>query len=132
MNPKTVQAIVLGTVIPSIVLVVALVVFLNWRRSRSRAYRYDQITHDFDEEEIEFKRMLESQHGSEGETDDSLFGESGEEDLEFSAADRDRLSMLDKLRNNLMAESDQHQEAKRNTIDYVEDGDEERKRGGCV
>lgn len=70
-------------------------------------HEYDQLNHDLDEEEIEFKRMIESSHGGMDDDDDieNLFGDGEVEELSFSARDKDRLNMLEKLRSNLVAES---------------------------
>eukprot|EP01033_Poteriospumella_lacustris_P018298 gene18298-13148_t len=61
-----------------------------------------------DEDEIEFKRMLESSHGSsdydDNEDIESMFGEdSNHEDVSFSSKEKDRLMLLEKLRSNLVA-----------------------------
>lgn len=111
MNPKTIQAIVLGVAIPSFVFVIIIIWFFLWRRNRAnQAYhQYDQLNHDLDEEEIEFKRMIESSHGGMDDDDDdieNIFGGDDVEELSFSARDKDRLNMLEKLRSNLVAESD--------------------------
>eukprot|EP01031_Cornospumella_fuschlensis_P027857 gene27857-33639_t len=109
LNPKTIYAIVLGVLIPSIVFIVIIVVVCLWRRrSVNRPIGYSKVNDDLDEEEIEFKRMLESKHGGDEENgrDDEdyedVFSPESMKDFDFSAQDKDRLSMLENLRNNLM------------------------------
>ena len=71
------------------------------KRSSSSTAGYDEL----DQEEIEFKRMIESHGNSNNEEEDDtddLFS-SGMEDISFNAKDKDRLSMLENLRNNLVA-----------------------------
>jgi hypothetical protein len=69
-----------------------------------------------DEDEIEFKRMLESSHGTSHEEEEdveALFGEdNGHKDFSFSAKDKDRLHMLEKLRSNLVADAESKDEIK--------------------
>ena len=67
---------------------------------------YQPVAHQLDDEEIQFKRVLESQ--SDG-LDDFLGSEGGgamDEDLMFDAKDFDRLRMLDSLRDRLKADSE--------------------------
>lgn len=69
-----------------------------------------------DDDEIEFKRMLESSHGASQEEEDdieAMFGEdSGHDGFSFSAKDKDRLHMLEKLRSNLVADAESKEETK--------------------
>lgn len=64
---------------------------------------YSQVEHNLDEEEIEFKRMFESQ----SDNMDDIFGEGGvtDSELAFDTKDMDRLNMLDKYRNTLISGS---------------------------
>jgi hypothetical protein len=63
MDEKTRLAIILGILVPTIVVVIAIFLVwlirkvLNWQRRYST---YDQVNHELDEEEIEFKRVLDS------------------------------------------------------------------------
>ena len=94
----------------------------SYNRSTSSKIGYDEL----DQEEIEFKRMIESHGGqsNEEEDDDEIFS-SGMEDISFNAKDKNRLTMLENLRSNLVAgvEADVINESQ-SDID-VTDGDEE-------
>lgn len=117
MNSDTVLAIALGIGVPLVVIMIVGIIFLILRgRSRNPIHQgYDKVNHDLDDEEIEFQRMIESKHGISDEDfglDFDDVGDGGDglddidaEDLEFgfSAKDKDRLSMLEKLRSNLVA-----------------------------
>jgi hypothetical protein len=61
---------------------------------------YSQVQHSLDEEEIEFKRMFETQ----SDNIDDIFGD-GEADSEmiFDSKDLDRLNMLERYRDSLIA-----------------------------
>lgn len=77
---------------------------------------YDKVNHDLDEEEIEFQRMLSKKN----ENDDfeqllsnsNKFEDRSDDvnedigDYEFSAAEKDRLSILEKFRSNLVTEAE--------------------------
>ena len=75
------------------------------RRMTSRHSNSTAAYDELDQEEIEFKRMIET-HGNsataDDDDDDDLFA-SGLEDISFNAKDKDRLSLLENLRNNLVA-----------------------------
>mmetsp|Transcript_28093 Transcript_28093/g.38637 ORF Transcript_28093/g.38637 Transcript_28093/m.38637 type:complete len:133 (-) Transcript_28093:34-432(-) len=94
----------------------------TYTRSTSSKIGYDEL----DQEEIEFKRMIESHGGqpNEEDDDDEIFS-SGMEDLSFNAKDKNRLTMLENLRSNLVAgvEADVINESQ-SDID-ITDGDEE-------
>lgn len=63
---------------------------------------YSKVQHSLDEEEIEFKRMFESQ----SDNIDDIFGEgSAESDVAFDTRDLDRLHMLEKYRDHLVSEA---------------------------
>mmetsp|Transcript_25180 Transcript_25180/g.41957 ORF Transcript_25180/g.41957 Transcript_25180/m.41957 type:complete len:141 (+) Transcript_25180:70-492(+) len=98
-----------------------LVLFGCWiRRCRDvgNTFSYDKVSHELDEEEIEFKNMLESQHGYDiaDEIDDSIFSDTGssivagghgpEADFTFDDKDVQQLDMIEKLRNNLISEAE--------------------------
>lgn len=112
MNEKTLGAVMMGVFIPIIMLCLVLIGFSFYRRyrnQRQQSYRYDELNNDnMDEDEIEFKRMLESSHGSsdydDNEDIEAMFGEdSNHEDVSFSSKEKDRLMLLEKLRSNLVA-----------------------------
>ena len=65
---------------------------------------YNKVNHELDEEEIEFKNMIERK-ADEFEFDelgDDIFADN-KEDLQFNKKDKDRLSMIETLRNNLVS-----------------------------
>lgn len=112
MNEKTLGAVMMGVFIPIIVICLVLIGFSFYRRyrnQRQQSYRYDELNNDnMDEDEIEFKRMIESSHGSsdydDNEDIEAMFGEdSNHEDVSFSSKEKDRLMLLEKLRSNLVA-----------------------------
>lgn len=70
-------------------------------RGFSSSYGYDQVNHGLDEEEIEFKNMIESK-GIKLDEDDDIFAED-KGDLNFNSKDKDRLNMLETLRSNLVS-----------------------------
>jgi hypothetical protein len=93
-------------------LIIVCIGFMVWRRRTfAYDYSYQQVNHELDEEEIEFKNMLES-HGSSsshggagnghGNNGDSTIDENDEE-LNFSTSDMGRLNMLEKYRDKLVA-----------------------------
>ena len=113
MNSDTILAIVLGIGVPlAVILVIAIVVCIVRGRARNPIHQgYDKVNDALDEEEIEFQRMIESKHGISDEDfgfDGDDLGDLDVEDLQFgfSAKDKDRLSMLEKLRSNLVAGAD--------------------------
>lgn len=94
------NTLIIGTVVPiSVLLIVVIVCYIVRRRRTSNENNYRQVKHGLDEEEIEFKRIIES-----GRTDDidALF-EGDDEELNFDSKDLDRLNMLENYRNNLVA-----------------------------
>lgn len=110
----------MGVFIPLLIISFGFVAFFAYRRMRNQrshsTYRYDELNNDnLDEDEIEFKRMIESNHGStdpEDEDIEAMFGEdSGHDDFSFSAKDKDRLNMLEKLRSNLVANAENKEES---------------------
>lgn len=104
---KTEAAIALGILVPLLVCLVACLCVCACRRYRNQqpAVRgYSKVGDDLDEEEIEFKRMIEHRADEGGANDDgeeedveNLFGAD-----EFSDRDKDRLSMLENFRSNLV------------------------------
>ena len=94
-------------------LIIGCSVFLCRRRCKkknllsNRKHGYDEL----DQEEIEFKRMIES-HGNkanfagDGEFDDDLFfKDTSIDEFKFDSKDKDRLNMLESFRKNLVAGS---------------------------
>ena len=73
----------------------------TWRRRTfAYDYSYQQVNHDLDDEEIEFKRLMESKQAF--NKVDSVIDETDEE-LSFSTSDLGRLDMLEKFRDKLVA-----------------------------
>ena len=75
---------------------------LRGPRGFSSSYGYDKVNHGLDEEEIEFKNMIESRGIHLDEVDDDIFAED-KGDLKFNSKDKDRLNMLETLRSNLVS-----------------------------
>jgi hypothetical protein len=79
---------------------------LNSRHSfQSSSFTYDKVNHGLDEEEIEFKNMIEkggtSSSVTSGDLDDDIFGDN-KDDLKFDGKDMSNLSILDKFRSSLV------------------------------
>jgi hypothetical protein len=102
MNSKTVIVILIGTLVPiTVFMLIILVVWFIRRRSNNSGY--SKVNHELDGEEIEFKRMIEKR-ADDDVYDDELFG--GDDDVtefSFDSKDKNRLNMLEKFRNNLVA-----------------------------
>jgi hypothetical protein len=99
MNKKSYTAMVFGIVIPSVIFFIIVLIVWFIRRNRSHYNNgYNKVSHELDEEEIEFKRMIESH----GEDLDDLFSDNLE-DLSFDSKEKDRLNMLENFRNNLVS-----------------------------
>ena len=99
------EAILYGVFIPvGIVLLMILICFII-RRLRSN-HVYSQVNHELDEEEIEFKRIIDqgnydnggrsTQYDEEEEDDD-------DDDITFNSKELNSLNMLENYRNNLVA-----------------------------
>lgn len=107
MDPRTQVALVLGISIPLLVFLVAcfcLLLCRRWGGQQHGSRGYSIVEDDLDEEEIEFKRMIEKKadeavHEEEEEDLENLFGGGGNS---FSERDKDRLSMLENMRSNLV------------------------------
>lgn len=106
MDPSTRNALLIGILVPVSILIITFLLIFIIRRIRQRKHSYNQLNGDFDEEEIEFKRMIESSHGTPDDDLEAFLAEDGGDDFEFSAKDQDRLSMLEKLRSNLVSSSE--------------------------
>jgi len=109
-------AIGIGIVVPVVIFLGVLFYLKCWRTRTGPGY--SEVNHALDEEEIEFKRFIESQ-GSSGSLDfDELLGlddtthdlshESIEEDtfaFAFDEEERNHLAILEKFRNSLVGSS---------------------------
>jgi len=71
-------------------------------KRRKDSHTYDKVNHELDDEEIEFKNMIEGGGFDFGEFEQEVF-EDSKEDLTFDAKDKSHLNMLERLRNNLVA-----------------------------
>ena len=104
MDKKSKIVIIIGVLVPTIVFIAIIIIVWWYRRNRNYSGKgYNQVNHELDGEEIEFKRMLESRADEEEEFDEEMF--SGEDSAEFSfdSKDKDRLNMLEKFRTNLVS-----------------------------
>lgn len=106
-DPSVRKALLIGLLVPAAVSVITFILIFIIRRIRQQKHSYNQLNGDFDEEEIEFKRVLESTHGTRDDDLEAFLADDGDEDFEFSAKDQDRLSMLEKLRSNLVSSSEE-------------------------
>ncbi len=93
-------AVVVGVTVPVTILVVVVAICFIIRRLRPN-HSYQQVNHDLDEEEIEFKRILENRKDNQS-LKISDFDED-DDDISFSTNEINRLQMLEKYRNNLVA-----------------------------
>ncbi len=100
--------VVVASLIGGVLLVIAGFCWL--RRCRGgkgfairNSYGYDQVNHELDEEEIEFKNMIEKKGFDFDDLDDDIFESDANDDIQFNSKDKDRLNMLEKLRSNLVS-----------------------------
>jgi hypothetical protein len=131
MEDTSYVAIVIGILVPTVVfLCVVLVVCIRRLRGQSANPGYAQVQHQLDEEEIEFKRFIESQHsGGGGDEDwgagmddiDAFFEQSlslddtthdsiDAEALQFDEEERNHLSILEKFRAQLITSTQEGEE----------------------
>lgn len=105
-------ALGIGIAIPFLVLTFVFLLCCIARRIRGDSTQHNQgyhiVNHELDDEEMEFKRTLE--RGKNGSTQIEMTStampasqEDDDDDVDFSAADLDRLDMLEKYRSNLVA-----------------------------
>jgi hypothetical protein len=93
-------AVIIGIVVPVSFLAITITSCLLIRRLRSN-HRYSQVNHELDEEEIEFKKILDKK-----KFDDDIYmgdDDDDEDEVKFDAKDLDRLNMLERYRSNLVA-----------------------------
>lgn len=93
--------------IVALVIIVCIGVAVWRRRTFAYDYSYQQVNHDLDDEEIEFKNMIEgkskfSSGKNGGKQGESVIDENDEE-LNFSTSDMGRLDMLEKYRDKLVS-----------------------------
>ncbi len=99
--------VIIGSVIGTLAFI-ALVVFAyyvikNYIRVK---YNYNAVEHSLDEEEIEFKKIIEMQ----SDDIEELF-DIPDDDVDFDVKEKDRLSMLENYRRNLVATASSSQAA---------------------
>lgn len=110
-------AVIIAVIVPvALVVLVAVIVCLIRQlmdRSKMGSVVYDRISHELDDEEMEFKRSIEMRNASstvygnvEYDEDDELYGFDMDDDMDFGEKDMERLNMLDKFRSNLVAGAD--------------------------
>ena len=98
--------VIIGILVPTVVLIAIVIrvcIMRSTNRTAANSTGYSQVQHNLDEEEIEFKRMFETQ----SDNIDDIFGDGDVTDTEFAfdTKDLDRLNMLEKYRNSLIADS---------------------------
>lgn len=95
-------AIILGILIPVLVLAMVILSCYAIRCIRARSFNntYREVNHNLDNEEIEFRKILESQHHPPGEYAEYDVDEEGEEEIEFNSHEINQLQILDKLKVN--------------------------------
>lgn len=126
------MAILLGILIPSAVVIAVLVLFWlvrrlqHWRTYSNRGY--NQVQHDLDEEEIEFKRILDSKNDFNYEYEDDE--ESRVEDFEKLIKSRGKSKQPNsfkdkKLQNSSAAKESNRTSSQKNPIRGVEEEEED-------
>ena len=99
-------AVIIGVSIPTAIFLVILfcVCIARCRQPNTNA-GYSEVSHELDDEEIEFKRMIEMQSDFVDDIDNLYASEHGsdEDDLAFDNTELNRLQILEKYRNNLVA-----------------------------
>lgn len=106
--------VIIGVLVPSVVFIFIMIrVYIMRNRGETGSNGgYSQVQHSLDEEEIEFKRMFETQ----SDNIDDIFGEGGSDsEIIFDSKDLDRLNMLEKYRDSLIAGAE--------TTDKIENND---------
>ena len=93
---------VLYVTIPIALLLLVVCILYARRRyspAATRSRGYSPVQHGLDEEEMKFKRTMERQY----DNIDDIFEGSADSDISFDTKELDRLSMLDKYRDRLVA-----------------------------
>jgi len=104
---KTFIAALIGTLVPTVIFFIIVLVACFFRsRQPEIAGGYTPVNHGLDDEEMEFKRMIENQ----GDDVEKLFAHRVDsvgdyEDVEFDSKELDNLQMLDEYRDNLVSGS---------------------------
>lgn len=83
---------------------------------------YEAVSHDLDDEEIEFKRMIETQRDNNGyDLDEDDLEDL--DDIRFDGRDLDRLKMLEAYRDNLVSGASKY-DGKGEKNDSLEEGNQ--------
>lgn len=115
---KSATAIALGVVVPVVVFVLIILVICLRRIIVARRAGYSQVNHGLDEEEIQFKKSIEMSGSTSMEDDmDGLFDDTDSEEIHFDSKELDRLSMLEKYRNNLVSSAQSSMESNDEKLD---------------
>jgi hypothetical protein len=105
MDMQVIAIVVLGSLLGGVLLVLVAVCIIRRFRSSNRSstnFVYNKVDHGLDEEEIEFKNMIESGGLDFDNLEDDIF-EDSKEDLTFNPKEKNRLNMLENLRSNLIS-----------------------------
>jgi hypothetical protein len=106
-DTELIVLVVLESLMGGVLIVFSILCIIRRCQSHHRtveSHTYNAINHGLDEEEIEFKNMIEQKGFEFGDTDDdSYIFEDSKEDLTFDSKDKSRLNMLEKLRSNLVS-----------------------------
>lgn len=124
-------AIAMAIIVPILAFCIGVTLYLAFRHYRTyHGQGYNRVDHELDGEEIEFKRMIESRVEDESD-EEELFGEDVK-DLSFDSKDMDRLNMLERMRNNLVASAGDSllKKGDRSSIDDNSESDIENKDPG--
>lgn len=109
-----------------VVLLISVFYMIRWCRSRatrgSSNFAYDKVNHELDDEEIEFKNMIENKGLDFDDFGDDIF-EDSKEDLTFNSKEKNSLSMLEKMRSNLISSASMGPVGNENSDDDVSDND---------
>ena len=108
-------AVTLGVVVPLVVLCLAVSVCCILRRCRNNSENtYRQVNHGLDDEEMEFKRILEKRktndtemssqfNSARGNNNNLMYDDLNDDDVTFDASELDKLNQLESYRNNLLS-----------------------------
>jgi hypothetical protein len=77
---------------------VVFIMYYFFRQYLKLSFQYNVVNHSLDEEEMQFKKIIEMQ----SDDIEELF-DIPDEDVDFDVKERDRLSMLENYRRNLVA-----------------------------
>jgi hypothetical protein len=98
-------SLIIGLVVPLSAFICVLMTCLIIRRLRANnGILYHQVSHDLDEEEIEFKHRILGNDGPNGDYSSAYTDvEDDDGEVTFSASEMNKLKILETYRNNLVA-----------------------------